>query len=102
MLCTKKDCPAGSTDRARLYVMLVGLHKLRIGESVGAPKPSSSGGHGGVRFDSGRHTVAIILISRLLVSTDEDELQRMHHVRGVGLAILPELGDLLEADDLGK
>ena len=94
MLCTKKDCPAGSTDRARLFVMLVGLHKLRIGESVGAPKPSSSGGHGGVRFDSGRHTVAIILISRLLVITDEDELQRIAQSR-YGLVLLERIREVV-------
>ena len=87
MMCTKKECPARPTDCARLLVMLVGLHRLRISESVGAPKPSSSGGHGGVRLDSGRHSVAIILISRVLFSTDEEELRRIAQSR-YGLVLL--------------
>ena len=47
-----------------------------------------------MRFDSGRHTVAIILISRLLVSTDEEELQRIAKSR-YGLVLLERMREVL-------
>ena len=85
----------GSLGRSQASAMLVGLHRLRIGEPIGAPKPaSSSGGHGGVRLDSGRHTVAIILISRLLVSTDEAELGRIAQSR-YGLVLLERMREVV-------
>ena len=47
-----------------------------------------------MRFDSGRHTVAIILISRLLVSTDENELQRIAQSR-YGLVLLERMREVV-------
>ena len=41
---------------------------------VGAPRKRASTGHGGARIDSGQHTMAAILLSRVLKTTDDSVL----------------------------
>ena len=88
-------------SRLDLGPALVSLHRLSIVDTVGAPKrvPSkecsrASTGHGGVRFDSGRHTVGIILLSRLLMSTDEQYLQRIAQ-SNYGTGILQRMREMV-------
>ena len=64
--------------------VVVGLQNLRLGAGTAAPKTGTEPAqkrsrekHGGIRSDSGRDTVAVILLSRVLSSSDGSAVEKV-------------------------
>ena len=64
---------------------------LSLCDPVGAPKKPA--GHGGVRIDSGMHTVAQIVLSRVIKSTNETTLNAVASIP-TGAAFMRSMREL--------